>query len=1685
MGRISAALGTFLSAGRRTRKETNRGARCCGNGPLSFHCLRVEPLEERALLSVSTGTDDTVVYSSSMAKSVATAAAFHVAPSVEHANSQGQISINLRPGDYSLQSLSTGEVALSASGLDAVGTGGSPQLAGKLLRIALPIDADLSSVTLTVSAGTSTSVPGSYRLNAVAVAVADTAEGMIYATNGLDLVDGKDQNVYAKNAVYDSQCCTLVDVQQMGRWKIAEVMYSPFEYNPVTGSLSVVEDANIVLTYETDSPLSASIASKTTWDSDAASLLVNYGDTSLGSAAAAAADQPAASDTTASYVIITTSAIQTNSTKLADFVTHKQALGFTVLVATESTWGGGTGDAAAENIRNWLKNNYASLGIQYVLLVGNPNPSSGDVPMKECYTVYNSSSDYLDAPTDYYYGDLTSNWDTDADGLYGEYAADLGSTKPLPEVTVGRIPVYNAAYSTLDSILTKTINYESESDIAWRENILLPMAVLNYANEDGGNVPATDGVALAQHIQNDIATPNGYGTYTMFEQAGLDPVTTTCNAALTKANLISAWTASTYGIVDWQGHGNSTGAYRKYWAADSDSDGIPDGSEMSGPDFMSSGDVSSLNNGRPSVVMQVSCTNGEPETSTNLGYSLLKNGAIGTYSGTRVTWYFYGGFGPSMNSDNASFAYYLTRQLVQNTSTSLGGSLEWCRENLTCGDAGLWQNTLDFNLYGDPSVTPFKVVVPTKITGTVYRDVDNDGVRDTGELGTSGVTVFIDDNNNGSLDTATTTVASGTLNTTIPNLTTKTFPLTVSNMAGVVSDVNVTLSITHTYDADMDVYLISPTGTRVELFTDVGSSGDNFTNTTLDDQAGTAIAPSSAPFSGSYRPEGLLSALNGQVANGTWTLEITDDQGGTTHPTGKLVSWSISISSQERSVTTNSSGDYVMGVATGGTYTIREVVPTGKTQTAPAAGYYSVTIAVNQTVTGKDFGNWSVDTTPPTVTGVPNDGTDGEDIDIQTSTTTLSANWAGVFADLDGVITGYEWAIGSTPGGINIMSFTSVGVATSQTKTGLSLVVGSTYYVTVRATNGSGLQATATSDGVYIRAIDTTGPTITGLPNDGVGTDVDYQSATNSFSANWAGVFADPESGISTYYWAIGSTPGGYNIQGYTSVGTATSATKTGLSLVSGRTYYVSIRALNGVGLNATAISDGITVDTSAPTITGLPGDGLAGDLDVQTSLTALSANWASLFADPQSGIVRYEWAIGTTVGGANVQAYTDVGVATSASNSSLSLTPGTTYYISVRATNGAGAQSTATSDGITVINNVRTWDGGGADNNWTTAANWANDIAPVAGDVLVFAGTTRTSTVNDFDAGTVFDSIVFNSGGFVLSGNGVKLTPSAGVAVDNVTGQNQVALAVVTDSTGATIVRAGSLQLGLNSQSLVLTGAGADIRGGSLVLDYSGGASPAETVNMLATYSYDAGEWDRGQFQSSTLAAGLTLGWCDASSKITIKAAYAGDFNLDGTVDNSDLNVWKANIGNETAFWQQGDASYDGCVDGFDLDLFKANLGKTLSSDSGVTSLPGSTTPSTPIDLPVTEPTTTPTTTTPPSTPVVSPPVVAPVVNPRPTAPIAKIPPTWYPTATLPAKPVQGTTTPAPVANVRPLPAKPLTALPLVQPSKVESAVTSLASLSQSPAALQAAHDAVFGQISSMPAPTLATPLKPTLTRA
>lgn len=109
-----------------------------------------------------------------------------------------------------------------------------------------------------------------------------------------------------------------------------------------------------------------------------------------------------------------------------------------------------------------------------------------------------------------------------------------------------------------------------------------------------------------------------------------------------------------------------------------------------------------------------------------------------------------------------------------------------------------------------------------------------------------------------------------------------------------LDDVNVSIfNLRHTWDSDLVIQLISPTGTQVMLSNRRGASGENYINTVFDDEASQSIAAARAPFTGSFRPDALLSAFDGQDAFGTWTLRVSDV---TAFDNGRLNSWGLSLS---------------------------------------------------------------------------------------------------------------------------------------------------------------------------------------------------------------------------------------------------------------------------------------------------------------------------------------------------------------------------------------------------------------------------------------------------------------------------------------------------------------------------------------------------------------------------------------------------------------------------------------------------------------------------------------------------------------------------------------------------------------------------------------------------------------------
>ncbi len=614
----------------------------------------------------------------------------------------GNATVVLNAGTYNITMDSSGYDVIVMDGFcDRVDTG-NPLLPQKTFDVLLPPNVDDSSLQLRIVSSKTEVLGGTYDIK-------PSPEWLPQSFNETPAEISKNTSTYEKDTDYPENFVLLQPPSKMRKWNYVPVDFIPFQYNPVTKMLTLHDNVTIEISYslkDLSSGTAASLAD-TVLDHVAQTKFINYNEMSGWYAPEEnlKLEPGAVSD----YVIITTNAIEAGSSKLNAFVAHKQNIGYSVRTVTEDDFDGLTGQAPnqrAEKIRQWLKNNYISNGIKYVLLIGNPTPyeSGGtDIPMKMCWPMLGGS--YPESPTDYFYADLTGNWNIDGDGYYGEWTdyKTTGGVDLAADVYVGRIPVYSADYTTLDSILQKIIDYETSSSTAWRKSALLPMSFSDSS---------TDGAYLGEQMKDDYLTANSYPCWRMY-QHGASGACTLNSAFSSEENLRGGsvvpdrWADSDFGLVSWWGHGNSQGAYVGYNTC---SDGA----------FMLSSYAPSLDDDHPSHTYQCSCTNGYPEDSGNLQYAVLKNGGITTTGATRVSWYYVGQTSFAGSNSNAGMGYEYMKLLAQGEAA---GDALYDMKSSGVSSPGSYSEILmnfyDFCLYGDPSISMENPVSSPTVTNSV------------------------------------------------------------------------------------------------------------------------------------------------------------------------------------------------------------------------------------------------------------------------------------------------------------------------------------------------------------------------------------------------------------------------------------------------------------------------------------------------------------------------------------------------------------------------------------------------------------------------------------------------------------------------------------------------------------------------------------------------------------------------------------------------------------------------------------------------------------------------------------------------------------------------------------------------------------------------------------------------------
>ena len=362
----------------------------------------------------------------------------------------------------------------------------------------------------------------------------------------------------------------------------------------------------------------------------------------------------------------------------------------------------------AEKIRNMIISYYEKENIRWVLLAGDAQESL--IPIRKTFNpdtkIYANSfaelgnQDYK--PTDFYYADLTGDWDEDGDGNWGEAPQNNTNGRDevswIPEVYVGRLPASNA--NELEIMINKTLQYEVNPNIGdWMTRMLLAGGISNYAGPKDPD--GEDEARLTEYIWKNYVLPEMNFTH-LTRTYRFTPETPPLPNDEGPLTSFKYKFNEGYSTVFFAGHG----------ASNKLADSVGSVYNINDKD-------SALNSLMPSLFYADACTTAPYDYNENsIGETLIKkdqSGAIGFIGGLRVTWYFTGDENLEMiNRGNAKLfwkeffqekKFQQGRALYDSKVAYIKSSYFTREEEPSSLDYEYERkNILTYNLLGDPEV---------------------------------------------------------------------------------------------------------------------------------------------------------------------------------------------------------------------------------------------------------------------------------------------------------------------------------------------------------------------------------------------------------------------------------------------------------------------------------------------------------------------------------------------------------------------------------------------------------------------------------------------------------------------------------------------------------------------------------------------------------------------------------------------------------------------------------------------------------------------------------------------------------------------------------------------------------------------------------------------------------------------
>jgi len=351
---------------------------------------------------------------------------------------------------------------------------GAPEIPFKIIRLALPPNTKISSVTANGS-----------RINSI-------AHNLDYAWNEGEMktdIDAtydpapKDMAIYNSSDLYPGKYIELLNYGVMGAQPLACFAIYPIQYRPIDGELMMVGEINIEIHLNSNllpqsGPLPEAI-------NIVRQMVNNPEGISIQAPSLTSGDGTIPGGTImgigAEYLIITSGELAPAFYPFAVWKNQKGLL--TEIVLIEDVLARYSGEDDAARLREYLKEAHLA-GAKWVLLGGDEDI----IPIRYAYPGNVNSAPELknQQVSDLYFADLNGNWDVDGDGTYGEYVHDQPDI--YPEVYVGRIPAVSP--EEVEIWVNKALMYEQNPNNGDYDYLTRGLFIINDQMRD-----------LNQHIE--------------------------------------------------------------------------------------------------------------------------------------------------------------------------------------------------------------------------------------------------------------------------------------------------------------------------------------------------------------------------------------------------------------------------------------------------------------------------------------------------------------------------------------------------------------------------------------------------------------------------------------------------------------------------------------------------------------------------------------------------------------------------------------------------------------------------------------------------------------------------------------------------------------------------------------------------------------------------------------------------------------------------------------------------------------------------------------------------------------------------------------------------------------------------------------------------------------------------------